>query len=168
MEKTPSDVYNEVSASTDLDPDEVAAIGGLESQHGKFNKPLKGGSATGLFQFQPKTAEYLEEGSSENLADFNTQAQLMKKYLERNKIKSMEDAFIKHNLGSRRGNKFMAVDDDTPISEVLPSNVIKANQGLYGGKTVGEAKQKIKEKLEKGKTSADMHPSFMDLFKGEE
>lgn len=167
VEKTPNDVYREVASESELTPEEVAAIGGIESQHGKYNKPLKGGSATGLFQFQPKTAEYLSPGSAESLEDLNTQAELMKLYLEKNKVTSAEDAYAKHNLGKARGQSFMAADDNTPISEVVPKHVIDANPGLYKVKTVGEAKQRIREKLEKGKKSSGLFPSLAEMFKGE-
>lgn len=54
VEKTPNDVYNDVAAASNLTPGEVASIGGVESQHGEFDRPIKGGSARGLFQFQPE------------------------------------------------------------------------------------------------------------------
>lgn len=168
MEKTPNDVYRDVAEGSALSADEVAAIGGLESQHGKFDRPLKGGSARGLFQFQPETAEHLEEGSSEDLHDLDTQAKLMKLYLEKNKVENVEDAFTKHNLGPGRGSKFIDAPDDTPIIDVIPFRIIRANPGLYNVKTVGEARQKIKEKLAQGKESSTLRPSFMDLFKGKE
>lgn len=168
VEKTPNDVYRDVGNDSGLSAEDVAAIGGLESQHGKFQSPLKGGSAEGLFQFQPKTAEYLEEGSSESLGDLDTQSRLMKAYLKKNEVESGEDAFAKHNLGSSRGLKFMSASDDALISSVIPARVIRANPGLYDVKTVGEAKQKIREQLEKGTKSADISPNFLDLFKGKE
>lgn len=168
MEKTPNDVYRDVAEGSDLTADDVASIGGVESQHGKFDRPLKGGSARGLFQFQPDTAEHLEEGSSEDLHDLDTQAKLMKLYLEKNKVANAEDAFTKHNLGPGRGSKFLEAPDDTPITDVIPFRVIRANPGLYNVKTVGEAREKIREKLNKGKESSNLRPNFMDLFKGKE
>lgn len=166
MERTPNDIYRDVGQGSELTAEDVAAIGGLESQHGEFDKPIKGGSARGLFQFQPKTAEYLEEGSSEDISDLDTQAKLMKLYLEKNKVDNAEDAFAKHNLGSSRGQKFMEASDETPVSEVIPANVIRANPGIYNVGTVGEAKQKIKDKLQEGRDSSKIRPNFLDLFKG--
>jgi hypothetical protein len=166
VEKTANDVYRDVGLDTGLTAEDVAAIGGLESQHGEFDRPIQGGSARGLFQFQPKTAEHLESGSSESLDDLDTQAKLMKLYLQQNKVTGVEDAFVKHNLGPTRGQKFLEASDETLISDVIPSNVIKANP-IYKGKTVGEAKQKIREKLDKGKESSDILPNFSDLFKGD-
>lgn len=166
VEKTPNDIYQDVGSGSDLSSEDVAAIGGLESQHGKYDQPMQGGSARGLFQFQPNTAEHLDPGSSENLDDLDTQSKLMKLYLNKNKVDSAEDAFVKHNLGPGRGNKFMEAPDDTPITSVLPARVIRSNSSLYNVKTVGEARQKIKEKLNEGRESADVRPNFLDLFKG--
>jgi hypothetical protein len=168
VEKTPNDIYRDVSEGTDLSSDDVAAIGGLESQHGKFDKPLAGGSARGLFQFQPDTAEYLEEGSSDSLHDLDTQAKLMKLYLEKNKVSNAEDAFAKHNLGSSRGDKFINAPDDALVTDVIPFRVIRANPSIYNVKTIGEARQRIREKLDKGRESSDIRPNFLDLFKGKE
>lgn len=167
VERTPNDIYRDVASASNLEPDEVAAIGGVESQHGKFDRPLMGGSAQGLFQFQPDTAEYLSPGSSESLSDLDTQSKLMKLYLQKNKVESAEDAFIKHNLGPTRGAKLLSAPDEALVSSVVPARVIRANPGLYNVKTVGEAKQKIKDKLKAGKDSSEIRPNFMDLFKGE-
>lgn len=167
MEKTPNDIYRDVAEGSDLTAEDVAAIGGIESQHGKFDRPIKGGSARGLFQFQPDTAEYLEEGSSEDLHDLDNQAKLMKLYLEKNKVDNAEDAFAKHNLGSSRGQKFMDAPDDALVTDVIPFRVIRANPSIYNVKTIGEARQRIKEKLAKGQESSDIRPNFLDLFKGE-
>lgn len=166
VEKTPNDVYNDVAAASNLTPGEVASIGGVESQHGEFDRPIKGGSARGLFQFQPATAEYLEPGSSDSIHDMNTQADLMKKLLEKNNTESVEDAYVKHNLGSGRGSKFIQAKDSDSIESVLPARIINANPGLYKVKTVGEARAKIKQKLQKGEESNKSHPSFLDIFKG--
>lgn len=168
VEKTPNDAYREVAGEFDhFEPEDIAAIGGLESQHGKYSKPLKGGSARGLFQFQPETAEDLIEGSSDKLLDRNTQIELMKKYLEKNQAGSPEEAYVKHNLGKRGGTRLLSADDATPIRNILPERVIKANPGLYDVETVGQAKENIRKKLAEGKESADIRPSILDLFKGE-
>lgn len=164
VEKTPNDVYRDVGLESGIPAEDIAAIGGLESGHGEFDRPIKGGSARGLFQFQPKTAEDLESGSSDSLEDLDTQAKLMKLYLEKNKVDNAEDAFVKHNLGSTGGEKFLLASDDDPITSVVPERVIKANP-IYNVKTVGEAKQKIKEKLQKGRDSSNVRPNFLDLFK---
>lgn len=168
VEKTPEDVYREVAGNFEhLDPEDIAKIGGVESQHGKYDKPLRGGSATGLFQFQPKTAEYLQPGSSETLSNPSTQAELMKLYLEKNKAQNPEHAYAMHNLGPTGARKFLEASDDESISNIIPRSVIRANPGLYNVKTVGEAKARIKAKLEAGADSAEMTPSIMDLLKKE-
>ena len=44
VEKTSEDVYREVAGEFDqFEPEDIAQIGGVESKHGKYNKPLKGG-----------------------------------------------------------------------------------------------------------------------------
>jgi hypothetical protein len=166
VEKTPEDVYREVAGEFEhFEPEDIAQIGGVESQHGKYNKPLRGGSATGLFQFQPRTAEYLQPGSSESLENPSTQAELMTKYLEKNKAKTPEEAYIMHNLGPTGSKKFLQASDDELISNVIPRSVVKANPGLYDVKTVGEAKSRIKNKLIAGEESAELTPSILDLLK---
>ena len=149
VEKTPDDVYNDVAEGSELSAEDIAKIGKVESQHGTFDKPLQGGSARGIFQFQPKTAEHLQPGSSDSLSDMNVQAELMKKYLARTKPESVEDAYAMHNLGPTGGRKFMEAPDDAPIESVMSGAAIRGNPNLYGVKTVGEAKARIKQKLNK-------------------
>ena len=166
VEKTPEDVYREVAEGLDqFSPEDIAKIGGLESEHGKFDKPKQGGSARGLFQFQPPTAEELEPGSAESISDMNTQASLMAKYLEKNNAQSPEEAFSYHNLGTTGGKRFFSADDDALVSTVIPERVIRANPSLYGVKTVGEAKALIKKRLQSGEDSIELAPTIMDLFK---
>ena len=44
VEKTPNDVYREVAEGFDqFSPEDIAAIGGVESQHGKYTKEMGGG-----------------------------------------------------------------------------------------------------------------------------
>lgn len=167
MEKTPNDVYRDVGQDTGIPAEDIAGIGGLESQHGKYDKPIEGGSARGLFQFQPGTAEDLSPGSSKDLNNLDTQSKLMKLSLDKNKVDNAEDAFAKHNLGSGRGDKFISAPDHALVASVIPARVIRANPGLYDVKTVGEAKKRIKQKLNEGKDSSKIIPNFSDLFKGE-
>lgn len=166
VEKTPNDVYRDVAASFDqFSPEDIAAIGGLESQHGKFDSPLAGGSARGLFQFQPATAEGLIEGSSESLDDYNTQSDLMKEYLKKNEAEDLEDAYTKHNLGKSGARKFLAAEDEDAIRALIKERVRRANPGLYNVKTAGEARERIRKKLEEGKQSSKIRPNFEDIFK---
>lgn len=165
VEKTPEDVYSDVAGSSELTPEEIAQIGGLESQHGKFDKPIKGGSARGVFQFQPETAEELIPGSSKSLNDMNTQAELMKKNLEKNKVADVEGAYLKHNLGRTGARRFQDADDSAPVSSVMSSSVMTANP-MYQGKTVGEARAIIKQKLEKGEETSEVRPSLKELLTG--
>jgi hypothetical protein len=168
VEKTPEDVYRDVAGNFEhFEPQDIAQIGGVESQHGKYLKPLQGGSARGIFQFQPQTAEYLIPGSSKTLTDPNTQAELMKKYLEKNKMTNTEDAYAMHNLGPSRARKFLQASDDELITKVIPKHVINSNPGLYKVKTIGQAKENIRKKLAAGEESIEITPSLLDLLKEE-
>lgn len=165
VEKTPEDVYREVAHNFDqFSPEDIAAIGGVESQHGKYSKPLQGGSARGIFQFQPQTAEYLQPGSSESLLDRNTQAELLKKYLEKMNAASIEDAYAMHNLGPTRGGKLIQASDEDQIKDLIPKHIVRANPGLYNVKTAGAAKSRIADKLAEGSESANLTPQLLDLL----
>jgi len=106
------------------------------------------------YTYQPKTAEGLAKGSSESLSDMNTQADLMKKNLKMNQPEDLEDAYVMHNLGRTGGRKFINATDDTPIKHVLSKEAIQGNEGLYGVKTVGEARAKIRAKLNEEQKSS--------------
>lgn len=166
VEKTPQDVYRDVAHNFDqFEPDDIAKIGGLESQHGKFDKPLQGGSARGLFQFQPETAEHLIPGSSESLSDMNTQAELMKEYLRRNDQDTIEDAYTLHNLGATGGKKLLNADDEAPIESAVSRQARAGNKGLYQGKNVGDVKKTIQKKLDEGGKNIDIDEDVAEKFK---
>lgn len=166
VEKTPEDVYRDVASDEEiiLSPEDIGAIGGMESEHGKFHKPIQGGSARGLFQFQPRTAEDLIPGSSESLEDMNTQAELMKKYLKKNDPKNLQEAYLQHNIGRTGAKRFQAADDSDMAEDVISGPSIRGNKNLYEGKSVEEIKQLLKEKLE-GEKEKVRPLSILDLFK---
>ena len=129
---------------------------------------MQGGSARGLFQFQPETAEYLIPGSSESLEDMNTQAALMKEYLRRNKQDKIEDAYMMHQLGPSRGRKLIKADPEQSIKEVIPRRVRRANPSLYEGETVEDAKEVIQKKLDEGAKSIEfVKDPIAELIKSE-
>lgn len=169
VEKTPQDVYRDVAHDFDnLTPEDIAAIGKLESEHGKYQEPLQGGSARGLFQFQPNSAEHLIPGSSESLSDRNTQAELLKKNLKHNAPESVEDAYLMHNLGRSGGKRIINADDEVKLKKLISNSALKGNSGLYGeAKTVGDVKEKIKKKIKKAKESTKVRPSLESILKGE-
>ena len=163
VEKTPQDVYRDVAEEFEyFEPEDIAKIGGVESQHGKFNEPTQGGSARGLFQFQPETAEHLIPGSSKSLNDMNMQADLMKEYLRRNKQQKIEDAYMLHQLGPTRGRKLKNAEDSEDIRNVIPSNIIEANPSLYEGNTVEDIKKNIQKKLDEAGENSGLE---VDPFK---
>lgn len=165
VQKTTNDVYRDIAIRTGLTAEDVASIGGLESKHGKYDRPMQGGSARGLFQFQPQTAEHLLKGSSKTLKSLHTQANLMTLYIEQNKVKNALDAFIKHNLGPSRGTKFLEANGSSLVTSVVPARVIRSNRSLYSFKTVREAKSQIKKHLSEGVESSDIRPNFIDMFR---
>ncbi len=167
VERTTNDIYRDIGIKTGLTAEDIAAIGGLESKHGKYDRPMQGGSARGLFQFQPKTAEHLVKGSSKTLKSLDTQAKLMVLYIEQNGVTSALDAFVKHNLGPSRGKKFLEACGTRLVTSIIPIRVIRANSSLYGVKTIREARLRIKKSLSEGRQSANIRPNFLDIFKGE-
>ena len=177
VEKTPEDVYTNIAEQQpDYTKEDIAKIGGMESEHGKYLENMAGGSPQGLFQFMPRTAEAIRPGSRDSLKDINTQEELMNTYLTRNtnRIKgvqgesSIEDAYAYHNLGPATGKKFMTASDDAPLSSVLSANIIKSNPTLYGYKTVGEAKAAMKKLLQENGDTFNFQPDIQDLLKGEQ
>ena len=166
VEKTPNDVYRDVAHNFDnFEASDIAAIGGTESSHGKFEEPIQGGSARGLFQIQPRTAEELIPGSSKTILDHNTQADLMKELLKRNNPENIEDAYLMHNLGKSGGKKVIGADDDQKASEVISSAAINSNKNLYKDKNIGKIKELLKKKLAESSDSSELRPNSKDLFK---
>lgn len=174
VEKKPKDVYRGISKATNIPKEEVAMIGGLESQHGKYEDNMAGGSAEGLMQIMPRLAESMRPGSSQNLSDRNTQQELASDILNTNessirKLKQdsdIVDKYLMYNLGSGAGKSFLKADINQPVSEVLPAKVIKSNPGLYEGKTVGETRSALKELLKSRGKEVEFYPELEDIVKG--
>lgn len=164
--KDVADVYNMVAQETGRTPEEIAMIGGVESQHGKYNKNFTGSSAEGLFQITPSIQKaFLPEGS---LKDLNVQEKIMTDLTKEHQKKTspdipIEDLYILHNLGLGRGKKLLKAKDDLLTDSILPSNVIDQNAKFYKNKTVGDAKKSVKEMLEE--RGEEFPPEFIDLFK---
>lgn len=164
--KDVADVYNMVAQETGRTPEEIAMIGGVESQHGKYKKNFAGSSAEGLFQITPSIQKaFLPEGS---LKDLNVQEKIMTDLTKEHQKKTspdipIQDLYILHNLGLGRGKKLLKAKDDVPTNSILPSNVIDQNAKFYKNKTVGDAKKSVKEMLEE--RGEELPPEFIDLFK---
>lgn len=176
VEKRPEDVYRGIAERTDLSKEDAASIGGVESQHGKYNTS-KRSSAKGIMQIMPKLAESMKPGSSKNLEDRNVQQDVASDVLNMNdpSIKEIRDGkanivdqYLMYNLGEGAGKRFLSADENSSVQDVLPSKVIKANPKLYKHATVGEARKAIKGILEAGKTSAEFYPDPQDIFKKKE
>lgn len=159
VEKTIEDVYHDIASQTDLTPREVAMIGGVESQHGKYEDNMGGGSASGIMQVMPNLAKIIRPGSENTIKDRNTQAALASDIINYNSptIKqiaasnknspSVEDQYALYNLGKGRGKEFVKAPDEELIENVLPANVIKSNPKLYRYKTVGKSKEALRKFL---------------------
>ena len=174
VEKTPKDVYRGISKATNIPKEEIAMIGGVESQHGKYLDNMLGSSAEGLMQLMPATAEAFVPGSSKSIRDMNTQQEVVSNILNTNdpsirKIKQdndIVDKYLMYNLGSGSGRKFLSADDSQKVSDVLPAKVIKANPKLYAGKTIGETKVALREFLKSRGEEANFYPELQDILKG--
>jgi len=159
VEKTVEDVYHDISGNTELTPREVAMIGGVESQHGKYEDNMAGSSAKGIMQVMPNLAKIMRPGSETTIKDRNTQAALASDIINYNSptIKeisasnknspSVEDQYALYNLGKGKGKKYVEAMDDEPIENVLPEQVIKSNPKLYRYKTVGKSKEALRKFL---------------------
>jgi len=57
-------MYEEIAAASEfLKPEDIAGLAGVESEFGKYDKPMVGGRARGTFQMMPNTIKYLSERS---------------------------------------------------------------------------------------------------------
>lgn len=179
VEKRPQDVYRQIAEETPLSKEEAAMIGGVESQHGKYEDNMAGSSAKGIMQIMPQLAKVIKPGSEEVLKDRNVQAEIASEFINlntptikeiaqnKNKVPDVVDQYLMYNLGQGRGKKFLQADGSTKITDILPAKVIKANPKLYNYKTVGEARNAIKGFLEERGDSIKFYPNqddFVDLF----
>ncbi len=167
VEKLPEDIYKEVAAASGFEPEEIAGIGGIESTHGKFSKPLQGGSARGLFQFQPITAEGLIPGSSSNIDDMNMQAELMKTLIRRNDPTSVEGAYIRHNLGKRGGQRVLDAEEGQKLKDVISARSLKSNRIYDPEANASLIREILKEKIQSASEGAnfDMETKLRQLLK---
>lgn len=183
VEKSVEDLYRGISQETELSPEEVAMIGGVESQHGKYTKNMAGSSAKGTMQVMPRLAAAIRPGSEKSLGDRNTQQSVASDFLNlntptikelaqgANKQVDIADHYAMYNLGKGMGKKYLSAKDDEDISKILPANVIKSNPKLYKYKTVGESKRALKKFLEERGSEFEFSPSqqdFQELFNKEE
>lgn len=161
------DVYNAIAKKTGRTPEEIAKIGGVESQHGKFTTNMAGSRAKGLFQLMPQTIKDLSSnGSPESL---NTQEDVMIKLLQENQEKlgqdsSIEDLYLLHNQGLGKGKKLITASGDEPVENILSRRIINANPALYKDKTVGEAKESIKNMMDVKGSDFKFRPKIEDLL----
>jgi len=165
--KEVEDVYKAIAEKTGRTPEEIAKIGGMESQHGKYSENMAGSRAKGLFQLMPQTVKDLSSnGSPESL---NTQEEVMTRLLQENQKKlgqdsSIEDLYLLHNQGLGKGKKLITASEDKPVSDILSGQIINANPALYKNKTVGQAKESIKDMLDEKGSNFKFRSKIEDLF----
>jgi hypothetical protein len=167
VSKTIEDVYNKVAEETGREPEEIAQIGGVESQHGKYSKNMKGSSAKGLFQIMPTIAKAY--APNEPVESLNTQEEILTKLINeyQNKLDKdipIEELYTLHNLGLGKGKRMIASEDARPVSRVLTKKIIDSNPKLYKNKTVGESKQTIRQFLKERGNEFKFSPKFQELF----
>jgi hypothetical protein len=153
-------MFEDVSKNVeDLSPEDVAGLAGVESEFGKYDKPLTGGSARGTFQLMPNTIRYLKErlekqGSEPEANPLREEArlagELMKQHeseLGENIEPTIDNLYVKHNLGGGAGKKFLKAKSSVPTEEFLSEEVIESNPSIYKDKTKGEAFKEIQRRL---------------------
>jgi hypothetical protein len=162
-------MYEDIAKSSEsLEPKDIAAIAGVESQFGKYTKPLAGGSARGEFQIMPNTLKYLSEradskGIPREANPLREQARVMaelipqheeelKKTLGPDADISASDIYVKHALGQGMGKKLLKASPDTLAEEILPEKVIAGNPSIYEGKSKSEIMKEIQKRLNKKST----------------
>lgn len=166
IKKEVKQVYENIAKNfEEFSYDDIALIGGLESNHGKFKDALESrSSAKGLFQFVDSTRNNLKKSLekkgikiTEDPYDLGNQEKLMTELLQQNlkQLKKFDntpdiyEAYTMHLLGAPTGKKLLQSDDNTPTKDILSSRVIEYNPSLLKNKTVKEAKDAIKRYLEK-------------------
>jgi hypothetical protein len=159
-------MYEDIASNVEsLSPEAVAGIAGVESEFGKYQKPLLGGSAKGTFQLMPNTIKYLnarleKKGSEPEVNPLREEARLtselmkqheseLKKTLGDEKELTPADFFVKHNLGQGMGRKLLRAPAIEEVGEILPEKVIESNPSIYKGKTKEEALAEIRQRLNK-------------------
>jgi hypothetical protein len=179
VEKTPEDIYRGISERTDIPKEDIAKIGGVESQHGKYTKNMGGGSASGVMQVMPRLFKTMNPDSKEVLDDSNTQESIASDIINMNtptikelsKTGGVLNDYVMYNLGKGTGKKFLKAKDEDSIASVLPAHIIKANPKLYKYKTVGEARKAMGQMLDSRGAEQEFYPDtkdFASLFNKEE
>ena len=158
-------MYEDVATKSSLTPEEIAGIAGVESEFGKYNQPLKGGSARGTFQLMPNTIKYLQErlssqGSEKETNPLREEARLTGELMKQHEQElgktlgedveiSPADVYVKHNLGAGMGKKLLKAKDKTPTQDILPENIIDANPSIYKDKNKAQTLKEIQNRLDK-------------------
>lgn len=152
VERTVDDLYNRVSERTGVDKSTIQKIGGVESEHGKYEDNFAGSSAKGVFQLMPALIKSIKPEGLNSPKSFSTQEDVMTGYLTEIKKKlgvdvPEEELYAYHNLGYPKFQKLKRAKDSEQVAKVLPERIINANKKLYKGKTKKEAFGQIRRML---------------------
>ena len=168
VERTPEDVYKMVSQRTGVPERDIAAIGGIESTHGKYQDNPRS-SAKGIFQLMPSIIAKLKPEGLEAPKDLGVQEDVMVGLLEESLKKlpeaSARDLYIKHNLGLGSAKRLLKADDKDSAEQLLSKKVVKSNPELFKGKRVKDTKKLIDRKLEKALEEYEPEITLEDLLK---
>lgn len=152
VERTPEDLYTRVSERTGVDKNTIKKIGGVESEHGKYEDNFAGSSAKGVFQLMPNLIKNFKPEGMKSPKSFSTQEDVMTGYLKEMTKKigvdaPEEDFYAYHNLGYPKFKRFKKAKDDQPMEQVLPLEIIRKNPKFYKDKTKKQAVEEIKNML---------------------
>lgn len=156
-------MYEDIASSSEnLSPEDIAGIAGVESEFGKYDKPMAGGRARGTFQMMPNTLKYLSERSElpREANPLREEARLMKELIPQHEMElektlgpdveiSSADIYVKHNLGQGKGKKLLKAKGRTPTDEILSQEIIEANPSIYKDKTKAQVMEEIRKRLNK-------------------
>lgn len=152
VERTVDDLYNMVAERTGVKKSTIQKIGGLESQHGKYEDNLAGSSAKGVFQLMPALIKSIKPEGLNSPKSFSTQEDVMTGYLQEikknlKKNAPEEELYAYHNLGYPKYKKLQKIKDNEQVSKVLSEKIINANKKLYKDKTKKQAFEEIRKML---------------------
>lgn len=172
VERSVEDLYNSVAEKTGYTPEEIAQIGGVESQHGKYEKNFAGSRAKGVFQLMPAIIKALKPEGLKSPNSFSTQEDVMIDLLNDTKKKlgddvSIEDTYLRHNLGSGAAKRLMKAPTSSQTYAVLPEKVIESNAKLYKDRSIAEAKDNLRQLLKEKGDEFEFSPKFQDLLEEE-
>lgn len=163
ISETSSDLQKVIFASANtegVDPALLLALGMVESRL-KLNAKSKTSSAAGVFQITKETAGLvglpsdvrdatIEEQSAGAAKLTASNTKILKKKI--NGDPTPGEVYLAHFLGVGRAGALINADPETPVSDLLPADVIKANKKVLKGKQAWQVQAWAQEKMQKALT----------------